>query len=46
MAAVAKYSEEHHCILLGNGQEIVSFALGTTLASVRPRIKENTVGLS
>ena len=40
MAAAVKYSEEHHCILLDNGQEIMSFTSGTRLACVRPRIKK------
>jgi len=40
MAAAVKYSEEHHCVLLGNGQEIVLFTSETRLACVRLRIKK------
>lgn len=40
MAAAVKYSEEHHCILLRNGQGIMSFTSGARLVCVRPRIKK------
>ena len=40
MAATVKYSEEHHCILLGSEQEIMSFTSGVRLACVKARIKK------
>lgn len=40
MAAAVEYGKEHHGILLGNGQEIMSFTSGARLACVRSRIKK------